>query len=186
MLAYVFWHGPTEAGAAGYLEGLAAFQRALADSGSPGFRGASVWSVPALPWCGGAGYEDWYLVDGSAALDPLDEAAVSGARQLPHDAAASRASWGTAGLYRLRLGEPGDASGSHAHWLSKPAGVRYPELFERLAPVVEDAGASLWGRQMTLGPTPEFCLVSRLELVSLPFPVALRVSRRRVWPEAAG
>jgi hypothetical protein len=138
--------------------------------------------VPDLPWCEGPGYEDWYLLEGSAALDPLDEAAVSGARQLAHDAAASRAAWGTAGLYRLRLGAPRDEDLSQACWLAKPPGVRYPEFLERLAPSVEGAGAALWGRQMTLGPTPEFCLLARHELATLPFPVSLRVSRRRVWP----
>jgi hypothetical protein len=38
--------------------------------------------------------------------------------------------------------------------------MSYPALFEALAPVVEAAPAALWMRQMTLGPTPEFCLHS--------------------------
>ena len=185
VLAYVFWHRPAEPDAGEYVAALAGFQSALADARVPGFRGASVHAVPVLPWSEAPGYEDWYLVDGSAALDPLDEAAISGARQAPHDAAAACAAWGTAGLYRLRLGAPASDAHSHACWLAKPAGLRYPEFLERLAPAVEGAGAALWGRQMTLGPTPEFCLLSNREIAALPFPVALRVSRRRVWPPAA-
>lgn len=184
MLAYVFWHGPGDSGTEAYVESLAAFQAALSEAGVPGFLGASVHAVPALPWSEGAGYEDWYRVEGSAALDPLDEAAVSGARQKAHDAAAARSAWGTAGLYRLRRGAPVDADVSYACWLAKPPGVRYPEFFEALAPVCEATGGALWGRQMTLGPTPEFCLVSPGDPGDLPYPAALRVGRRRVWPNA--
>jgi hypothetical protein len=38
--------------------------------------------------------------------------------------------------------------------------MSYPALFEALAPMVAAAPAALWMRQMTLGPTPEFCLHS--------------------------
>jgi hypothetical protein len=183
LLAYVFWHRPTAAGTEGYVSSLAGFQRALAAAGVPGFLGASVHAVPVLPWTEAPGFEDWYLVENSAALDPLDEAAVSGARQAAHDEAAARAAWGSAGLYRLRLGRHhASAPGSWAHWLSKPAGLSYADFFARLAPRVELTGAALWGRQMTLGPTPEFCLVAGAPVAELPFPVAVQAQRERIWP----
>jgi hypothetical protein len=36
----------------------------------------------------------------------------------------------------------------------------YDDFYKLLAPVTARPGAALWGRQMTLGPTPEFCLHS--------------------------
>jgi hypothetical protein len=45
-------------------------------------------------------------------------------------------------------------------WFDKPAGVAYEELYRALSQAASGAAAGLWGRQMTLGPTPEFCLLS--------------------------
>jgi hypothetical protein len=42
-----------------------------------------------------------------------------------------------------------------ALWFSKPAGMSYPTLKERFA--ARGLDEALWIRQMTLGPTPEFC-----------------------------
>jgi hypothetical protein len=55
----------------------------------------------------------------------------------------------------LRLGEP--VVPAIAYWLWKPAGTSYREFEAAFAPLVAN-GCSLWGRRMTLGPTPEFCL----------------------------
>ena len=44
-----------------------------------------------------------------------------------------------------------------AHWMSKPEGMGYAAFEASLAPLIT-AGCCLWGRRMTLGPTPEFCL----------------------------
>ena len=51
-----------------------------------------------------------------------------------------------------------------------------------LDPLIRSEAAALWARQMTLGPTPEFCLQSArpVELPAAFFPVALRY--RTVWP----
>jgi hypothetical protein len=35
---------------------------------------------------------------------------------------------------------------------------------------------------MTLGPTPEFCLVAGAPVAELPFPVAVQAQRERIWP----
>ena len=90
MLAYVFWHWPSSNVEAGEYEHLLRrFHAALGDAAPPGFRGSVVFRVAGnAPWLGGTpAYADWYLLDGSAALDPLNVAAVSGACQAPHTAA---------------------------------------------------------------------------------------------------
>ena len=101
-----------------------------------------------------------------ASLDSLNQAAVTAARQAPHDAVAQLAADGIAGLYRLRAGTPMFPP-RLATWFGKPTGMGYPALFEALAPLVAAGSAALWMRQMTLGPTPEFCLHSN-EPVTLP------------------
>lgn len=112
------------------------------------------------------GYSDWYLVDDSAALDVLNDAAVSGSRSASHDAAARMAASGSGKLLRLASGEA-SLEGLHEIGLSKPAGMSYPDLYSRLEPYVAKAGGALWRRMMVLGPPPEFCLVAR-EPVELP------------------
>ncbi len=44
-----------------------------------------------------------------------------------------------------------------AYWMSKPAGMSYAVFDASIQPLVA-RGCCLWGRRMTLGPTPEFCL----------------------------
>jgi hypothetical protein len=151
MLAYVFWHRRAAGVAArDYEARLSAFHATI---GVP-----SRWGrVSGLPWLEGglavAGYEDWYLVEDWAALGVLNERAVSGARQVPHDAAAAGAAWGIAGVYALKRGEPSLEGITHAGWRSKPTGVDHA-VFEPTLP-----GRGVWQRQMTLGPTPEYvCL----------------------------
>ena len=54
-----------------------------------------------------------------------------------------------------------------ATWVSKPRGTSYPEFYDELRPWPERLDTALWQRQLTLGPTSEFCLQSR-EKVELP------------------
>jgi hypothetical protein len=161
MLAYVFWHRPQDGtAAAAYEARLTAFHQALAGAPPPGFHESFVYRISGAPWipAGGAAYEDWYLLRDAAALDPLNQAAVSGPRHGPHDAVAARAQWGAAGLYLLRQGAPAFAGARRALWLPKPVGQSY-DAFYGAVRAHADAGAwALWGRQMVLGPTPEFCL----------------------------
>jgi hypothetical protein len=161
MLAYVFWHWRRpDVDGASYAGRLAAFHEALRRSAPPGFGGSSTFRAGRAPWVAtDESYEDWYLTDGSAALDPLNDASVSGICREPHDAAARSAAGGTAGLYRLRFGSAEVASARVAYWFSKPAGTSYVDLYARLAPLTGSPRCGLWGRQMTLGPTPEFCLM---------------------------
>jgi hypothetical protein len=140
-----------------YERALAAFHAALARHPSPGFNRSRSYRIEGAPWLeGGAGYEDWYEVEGTASLDPLDAAVVGPELRPWHDAVARLSATGTAGLYR-RISEPATGSRGPAWWLRKPAGTSYPEFLDRLRASVPP-GTGLWQRQMVLGPTPEFCI----------------------------
>ncbi|HYT11551.1 MAG TPA: hypothetical protein VEL12_02090 [Candidatus Nitrosopolaris sp.] len=157
MLAYVFSHRPAGgADVADYEAALKRFHAALATAPPAGFLGSSTFRV-------GDRYSDWYLVANSAALDLLNEAAVSGARTPVHDAAARMAVDGVGKLYSLAAGEARSPAGFEIHF-SKPAGTSYADLYERMQPFTGRPETSLWRRMMVLGPPPEFCLLSRSEL----------------------
>ncbi len=158
MLAYVFWHvRRTDVTAPDYEAAHRAFHDALWAAPVPGLLGLRIHRLANIPWLipGQGGYEDWHLLEDSAALDVLNEAAVTHARQAVHDRIAGMAANGTAGLYGLRSGAPIEPA--FAYWMSKPAGMKYADFDESLQPLIA-SGCSLWGRRMTLGPTSEFCL----------------------------
>jgi hypothetical protein len=156
MLAYVFWHRPERH--EGYESALIEFHAQLARARLPFLFGSAAYRVSGLPWIeGGDGYEDWYLVPGFADLGRLNEAAVSERFKPAHDAAASRAAWGIGGLYAPVRGEP-PLRARTVSWLSKPRGTTYDDFFASLPDV-----SFLARRQMTLGPTPEFCATGELE-----------------------
>ena len=164
MLAYVFWHWPQpNVERETYLARLESFHHTLAANRPPGFRHSVVFGIEDADWLNtsGTAYEEWYLLDDSAAMDPLNDAAVSGACEVPHNLVARDAAGGTGGLYRLRSGEEVLPEARFAVWLSKPDGVSYRDFYEALAPLTLQANVALWGRQMTLGPTTEFCLHSK-------------------------
>jgi hypothetical protein len=157
MLAYVFSHRPANGvDVADYEGALRRFHAALANAAPIGFLGSSTYRV-------GGGYGDWYLVESSAALDALNEAAVSGARTPAHDAAARMAVDGVGKLWSLAGGEPPIGAGVEIRF-SKPTGMPYAHLYERIRPFGGRAGASLWRRMMVLGPPPEFCLIAPTEI----------------------
>jgi hypothetical protein len=170
MLAYVFWHWPQSSIDRGsYLDHLADFHRTLAANKSNGFRKSIVFRISGANWLNttGEAYEEWYLLDDSAAMDRLNEAAVSGVCEEPHNRVARHAADGTGGLYRFRAGHEDLAQARFALWLSKPPGVSYNDFYGALQPLTTRQGAGLWGRQMTLGPTTEFCIHSSTQ-VQLP------------------
>jgi hypothetical protein len=169
MLAYVFWHWPqSHIDHDSYINHLIDFHNTLAANKPPGFQESVVFRVRGASWLNttAEAYEEWYLLDGSAAMDPLNDAAVSGVCEEPHNRVAREAADGTGGLYRLRAGNGQLSKSRHALWLSKPAGVSYKEFYASLQPHTSEPGVALWGRQMTLGPTTEFCIQSsnRIEL----------------------
>lgn len=187
VLSYVFWHWKrSDAPVVGYEERLRAFHSALASSPSPGFVRSCAYAIRGAPWAnGGAGaWEDWYHLHDSAALDPLNDAAVSGTRHQPHDGAASLVAGGTAGLYKLRMGDPVTAVAC-ASWFGKPAGASYGEFLDRLGPIVDASNGALWMRRMTLGPASEFCLHTPSDVALPPEVGAVTLRMRRVFPPEA-
>ena len=185
MLAYFFYHWKKpDVEAAEYEQRLRDFHDALKAAPPDGF--TTSWSVAlsGRPWANNRGpsYEDWYIVRNSADLDPLNDAAISASRKIAHDRAASGTEGGSAGLYRVRLGEMIPAP-RFATWFSKPDGLPYAQLYERLTPVLSQGGA-LWQRQMALGPG-EFCLHSH---AAVQFPEGIEAastSLRSVFPQRA-
>lgn len=186
MLAYAFWHWRrSEVDSGNYESHQRAFQAALALHPPEGFQGATTVKFSGAPWAAGGGeaYEDWYLVRGMSDLEGLNQAAVTAARQLPHDAVARLAAGGTAGLYGLEAGTP-LTQPVVSSWFSKPAGMTYPVLLESLQSVVIAASGALWMRRMVLGPTAEFCLHTGAS-VELPSELEARSFLRvPVWPGA--
>ncbi len=183
MLAYIFWHWPRPGIASDdYLRRQLAFHQALATRGPTALEASYIWRVTGAPWTPvSVAYEDWYLLESSAGLDALNAAAISDSLREAHDAAASLSAGGMAGLYipsGPRIGLEPAVDGSLAQWFSKPEGVRYSALYQRLGSNL----GHLWSRMMVLGPTPEFLLLGD-DIHALPLDWRAQITRReRVWP----
>jgi hypothetical protein len=95
---------------------------------------------------------------------------------------AREAADGTGGLYRLRAGTENLDQAKFAIWLSKPTGVSYKNFFADLQPLTSRPGVALWGRQMTLGPTTEFCIHSQNPIELPPGYNGHSISLERVYP----
>src|SRR2546430_15683173 len=102
MLTYVFWHQrESKIAREEYQERLVAFHRILRERQPQGFLFSMVLEMAQLLWMeeGREAYEDWYIVENSAALDPLDEAAVTGiCRKAHHQGGRMAGGWG-GGVY---------------------------------------------------------------------------------------
>ncbi|GHO62097.1 hypothetical protein KSC_009890 [Ktedonobacter sp. SOSP1-52] len=164
MLAYVFWHQrASNVEKVEYQERLVAFHQILQERRIQGFKGSIVLEIPQLSWMreGSEVYEDWYLVENSAALDLVDEAAVSGICREPHNQVARLADYGTGGLYRLKDGATTPATFAGIRcvtWFGKPAGMSYAQLYSLLQAANIEQQDIFWQRQMTMGPALEFCV----------------------------
>jgi hypothetical protein len=170
VLAYVFSHRPAAGvDVADYEAALKQFHAALAGAPPAGFLRSSTFRV-------GDRYSDWYLIENSAALDELNHSAVSGPRTQAHNAAARMAVDASGKLYSLAGGEPSSSTGFEIGF-SKPAGMSYADLYERMQPFSGRQEASLWRRMMVLGPAPEFCLIGPAE-IELPREFRPEVLRR--------
>jgi hypothetical protein len=183
MLAYVFWHWKRATiPALEYEARQRAFHAALAGAPPAGFERSSCARLTGAPWAadGAEAYEDWYLVHDFAALGVLKDAAISASRQAPHDAAAAAALSGTAGVYALQAGAPLSAP-TLAHWFGKPDGMSYRELLAELTPLVQQAGAALWLRQLVLGPPRELCILAPARLELPPAFAVLELELAPVW-----
>jgi hypothetical protein len=189
MISYTFWHRLEESIHKSEHEArLINFHEILKQSKLDGYVGSIITRINGAPWFqekSSEGYEEWYIVTGSDKLDALNEIAVSGARKDPHDKAAQNALDMHAGLYQLRTGSLSDASGSNVIWFSKPQGTKYESLYNELPSYLKDVKASLWRRQMVLGPTSEFCITSEKK-VDLPEKFKpLYVKRQVLWKSDA-
>jgi hypothetical protein len=168
VLAYLFWHRPREgADVERYEQAQLAFHRSLARSAPAGLRASTISKVAGLPYGeqgdDGAGYEDWYLLEDFAALGVLGEAAVGRGHRTAHDHAASAFGAGSAGLYGLVEGESVDQgirSATLAVWVARPVGSTPGTCAELLGDGMEPGRASVWRRQLVLGPAPEFCVLA--------------------------
>lgn len=158
MLAYIFWHRPLpDADRNRYEDAILRFQAALAKEPPPGFIAATSFRIEAVPWLGDApGYEDWCLLDGSWAMDPLNAFAITGGRQAAHDGAAALMGEGAGGLYAHAGGEPVTAAESTVVWLTRPRGVQWRPATEAIR--ARAPAANVWRRQMVLGPAAEFAV----------------------------
>jgi hypothetical protein len=59
--------------------------------------------------------------------------------------------------------------------------MSYEDFYARIRPLANQRSVALWGRQMVLGPTPEFCLHSAARL-ELPSPLhAQEMALARLW-----
>jgi hypothetical protein len=186
MLAYVFWHWPNpDSDDATYRNLLRNFHKTLNANQPRGFLRSVAFAVSGLPLqtTSQPGFEDWYLLEDSASLDILNEAAVSGACEEPHNLVARQAADGTAGLYRLRSGSDDLASARFATWFQKPARMSYQDLYSNLSSLSAADRVGLWQRQMTLGQTTEFAIYS----AALPRQLEIRGIQtnelHRVWPD---
>jgi hypothetical protein len=181
VLAYLFWHRPQDrADIAAYEQAHVAFHRSLHHSPPVGLCGSAAFRVRELPWLaavGGAdgqgvdgGYEDWYLVEDYAALGVLNGAAVGRGHRTAHDQAARLLGAGAGGLYALAEGQRSEigpcaglesiAQATHSVWVSRPPGSRHGIVGELLGDGMDRRQASLWRRQLVLGPAPEYCLLA--------------------------
>ena len=166
MLAYIFWHWPrTEVESADYERALRDFYKALIIVKPRGFVDCFGLRLDSFPWKAQVsnGYEDWYLIEDFHSLGILNETAVSGTMTDPHQAIASLAAGGSGGLYRLNSIRHNERV-RFSTWFPKPSGMSYRALNSILNTLEQ---SDHWQRQLTLGPSPEFCVHSN-ERVALP------------------
>ena len=164
MLAYLFWHQPSADQAVDrYERALVGFHRRLRDVPVPGLVASGTARVDGLPWLSGGGYEDWYAVDDYTALGVLNDAAIDADHAEAHDLAAHAAGFGAGGLYALERGAIATPAG-YCAWLTKPAGISYPDFAEWLMVLTAGEAVTVWRRQMVLGPAPEYRVTANREL----------------------
>ncbi len=163
MIAFIKWHRPADAVATeAYEVSLRSFHRKLALCKPPGFEYAVTFRCNPAPWFAAAEviYSDWYLMRHAAALDKLQDAAVSGACEQPHATLVAQAAPDVAtGLYRHRLGRCDLRYAAYAYWFTKPTTINYTELLDTLRPLAHHQKVDLWIRYLGLSPAPECCLL---------------------------
>jgi hypothetical protein len=164
-IAFVFWHAPTPSvSTSTYETGIAAFHRALAEHRPRGFLASASYRIARVPWAATpawpVAYVDWYLLADWSALGTLNTGAVDPSHRSPHDAAAVLSDRGQGSVFALRSGAGELPSVRFEIWCSKPRGTP-TDAFVGSLDEAPDPGGSVWQRQLSLGPAPEFCRRSR-------------------------
>ncbi len=156
MLAYLFWHRPfSHVDRKIYEEALMRFQSDLAAAKPAGFISAASFQIEPVHWLDNLpGYEDWYMLEGSWAIDPLNAFAIVGHMQAPHDQVAALMEQGHGGLYAHVGGETALPKQSTIYWLTRPRGIQWRAAIDPLR--AQYPQANIWRRQMVLGPAAEF------------------------------
>lgn len=114
----------------------------------------------SLPWLAGEGWcEDWHLLDDFSALGVLNEAAVAAGHRSAHDEVAGLYGGGAGAVYKLLEGN-GEIVQPQAVWVSRPPGAKALPLGDLLGDGMDRESASLWRRQLVLGPAPEYCVLT--------------------------
>jgi hypothetical protein len=183
MLAYLFWHAAQNASATDeYEKKILRFGEALAKAKVPGVLGCASYAIGRTSWLGEPGYEDWAWLEGSWALEGLNERAVSGAMEQPHHAVSQITKHGGFGaLYYLVDGKHAIPGHSKILWLSRPRGIVWRDV---MPGIVKSASAevTVWRRLMVLGPATEFAVIGPADL-ALAVPKGwscVEVARRRL------
>jgi hypothetical protein len=158
MLAYVFWHRPlSQADRRNYEASVVRFQAELAKHPPPGFIRAGSFAIGPMPWLSDQpGYEDWYVIEASWALDTLNAFAVAGPVQPSHNVAAAQMDEGQGGIYAHVAGDPITAAESTVYWLTRPRGIQWQPALEAVRSRAPQA--NVWRRQMVLGSAGEFAI----------------------------
>ena len=205
ILKFVLWTWPSAvADAAEYEDHRVKFHQVLAHKKVEGYLGSGLFKIDTAPWAGSflfenspwlgghkTVYEEWYLFNGSASLDAVNEATIAGPYKDSHAKFLRKDLGGEcAGLYYLRSGDlehalSGITQSECSAWFGKTYAT-YDDLVERLTPIMSSSGSVLWRRLLVLGPTPEFHLDVD---ASVTLPGDLRpcwVKRTRIWPVQEG
>lgn len=167
MLAYTVWHHASdESKLEHYQNSLIQFHQTMAEEKPQGYISSKLFTMPSVPWMGETQtiFMDWYLIEDSASLDPLNDSVLAGTRKTSHDAVADNTSGGVTALYQPKLGNDQISNVNFITWVSKPKGMKYPNFFQELNFILHDKDASCWMRYMALGPGPEFCVVANHEM----------------------
>ncbi|MEM0272330.1 MAG: hypothetical protein QW514_07305 [Thermoprotei archaeon] len=161
MFAYVFWHQrDSNYSTKSYVEGLTTFHSSLASMGVRGFLGSFSFRVNGAPWLTGEGYEDWYLVAGLGVLEELNSLVEKSNLKAVHDEIAHMSVNGKGTILTPIMGDPTLVNTTKALWFSKPRGTSYADFYKDISSSIRGVTSSVWRRQLALGPTPEFLLLS--------------------------
>ena len=143
---------------------MLAFSRALADLYCPGVRRITSFRTSTVPWLDEPlGYEDWATIDGSCALETLNEQAVSGHMAALHGTVAQQMGVGYGGVYYHLWGNMDPHLAARAQWLSRPRGIEFRPVLEGISRTAA-APVSVWRRFMVLGPGLEFVILGDASL----------------------